>query len=120
MSSDRGLSLPYEISEDVMGSWTPCASLDRFAWVVKRRGISSSALQAVLGRAALSIWLSKTGIRVGREGVSSGPPSSDEEMLDWLVLSVESGWTPREVLLLLFPKFGSIFFNIIAGEASLV
>jgi hypothetical protein len=59
MSSAEDPSLPVHAAEDVRGSWTSCALLHRFAWAVKRCGLSSSALQAVLGRAALAVWLGK-------------------------------------------------------------
>jgi hypothetical protein len=118
MSSEGGVSLLVEIAEVVMDSWASYAALHKFAWVVERCGLSSSALQAVLARASLSLWLSKLEIRVGGEGSSSGAPSADDEISDSLVLSVESGWTPRGVLLWLFFELGGLLFGMIAGEDS--
>jgi hypothetical protein len=72
--------------------------------------LSSSALRAVIGRAALAIWLG--GLELRDFGVSldslepPGAPNVDEMMLDWIVTSVKCGWTPREVLLWIFPSLG--------------
>ncbi len=33
-------------------------------------------------------------------------------MQDWIVLSVKSGWTPKEALLWIFPSFWSLMFDI--------
>ncbi len=95
MSYEGVLSLPIENAEVVLGSWITCASLQIFAWAMKRCGLSSSALQVVPAQASLSARLSKLEIRVGGQGDSSGPLSADEETLDLLVLPVESGWTSR-------------------------
>ncbi len=46
--------------------------------------------------------------RVGGEVGSSGASSADEEMLDWVALSVENGWTPRGVLLCFPPVAGEV------------
>ncbi len=43
-------------------------------------------------------------------------PSVDEGMLDWIVLLVESGWTPKEVMLWIFTCFGGLLFDMIKGE----
>jgi len=117
LSFAGGLSLDVEVAKVVWGSWTTCASLHIFAWVVRRCGLSASALQAVLGRAALSVWLSKLEIRVGGEGDPSDAPNADEGMLYWLVLSMESAWTPREVLMWMFPCFWGILFDMIKDGA---
>jgi hypothetical protein len=96
--------------------------LHRFAWGVKR-GVfppPPPALQAIPARATLSIWVDKSKILVGGERCSLGAFSADEDMLDWLVLSVESSWTQRRVLLWLFPDFSSILFDIITSETNMV
>ena len=51
---------------------------------------------------------------MGDEAVESpDAPSADERMLDWIVASVDSGWTTREVLIWIFPSFGGLLFNMI-------
>ena len=84
-----------------------------FAWVVKRCGLSSSALHASLGRAVLAVWLRKLDLRSWGERDSPDVPSVNEGMLDWIVFSVESGWTPKEVLLWIFPSFWGLLFDLI-------
>jgi hypothetical protein len=79
--------------ETTLGSWISRLALHKFAWDVRCGGLSPSALQASPARAALFVWVGKLEIQVGGEGGSSGNSSSDEDTLDWLVLSVESGWT---------------------------
>jgi len=115
MSSAGSLSPLVDVAEVVRGSWTTCASLHKFAWDVRRCGMSSSALQVVPSRAAVSVCLSKLEIRVGEEG-SSVAPIADKGMLVWLVFWVESGWTPREVSLLILPSFGGLLFDMIKDE----
>ncbi len=70
--------------------------------------MSSSVLRAVPRRVALAIWLGGLELRdfgVGFESLESpGAPNADERMLD----SVKSGWTPREVMLWIFPSFGGV------------
>ena len=61
--------------------------------------MSSSVLQAVPGWAALAVWLGILDLCDFGEGDSPDVPSADKRMLVWIVLSVKSGWTPREVLL---------------------
>ena len=78
----EGLPLLVLVGHDVRSSWTSCASLHRFVWAVKRCGLSSSALQAVPGRAALAVWLGKLDLRSWGEEDSPGVPIADEEMLD--------------------------------------
>ena len=40
---------------------------------------------------------------------------ADEGMFDWIVLLVENGSTPREVLVWIFPKFGGLLLDLIKG-----
>jgi hypothetical protein len=82
MSSAEDPSLPAHAAEDVRGSWTSCATLHRFAWAVRRRGLSSSALQAVPGWAALAVWFGKLDLRNWGEVASPVATSADEGMLD--------------------------------------
>jgi hypothetical protein len=44
-------------------------------------------------------------------------PSADERMMDWIVSSVKSGWTPREVMLWTFPSFGGMLFYLVRDES---
>jgi hypothetical protein len=57
--------------------------------------------------------LRKLDIRVCGESSSLDVPSVDEGMLDWLVLSIRSGWTPKEILVWIFPVFGALLFDLI-------
>ena len=41
--------------------------------------------------------------------------SADDGMLDWIVSSVESGNTPREGLVWIFPSFEGHLFYLIKG-----
>ena len=83
--------------------------------------MSSSVLRVVLGRAAMAIWLGGLELRefgVGLESLESpGALNSNERMLDWIVTSVKRGWTPREVLLWVFPSFGGLLFDMIFDES---
>ena len=81
--------------------------------------MSSPVLHAVRGRAALAIrvgGLKLREFRVGAEALESpDAPNADKRMLDWIVASVKSGWTAREVLLWIFPSFGGLLFNMICN-----
>ena len=46
--------------------------------------------------------------------VSPDTPSTNERMQDWIVASVRSGWTTREVMLWIFPSFGGLLFDMIS------
>ncbi len=118
MSSASGLPLPVFVSEAGRGSWAARNSLYRLVWAVKRSCLSWSALHAIPGWAALALWLGGLDLRDFREGESPGAPTGDERMLDWIVLSVRSGWTPREVLLWIFPSFGGLLFDLAIDESS--
>ncbi len=75
--------------------------------------MSSSVLQAVLGRSAMAVWLCTLDLR---RWVGEGTPgllSADEGMFDWIVSSVENGSTPKDVLVWIFPSFGGHFFDLI-------
>ena len=65
----------------------------------------------------MAIWvggLELREFRVGAETVESpDAPNVDERMLDWIVVSVERGWTAREVLIWIFPSFEGLLFNMI-------
>ena len=71
-----------------------------------------SALHAVLGRAPLALWINGLDLRDFRESGSRVASIDDEGMLDWIVLSVRRGWTPKEVLTLIFPCFGGLLFDM--------
>ena len=83
---------------------------------MKRSCVSYSALQAVPDRPALALWIGGLDLCAFREGGSPGAPSGDERMLDWIVLSVRSGWTPMEVLLWIFPSVGGMLFDLATDE----
>ena len=82
MSFVGDLPLQALDSEAGPGSWSSSASMYRFVWAVKRRCLSYSALHAVLGRAALAMWIGGLDFRDFREGASLGTPIGDERMLD--------------------------------------
>ncbi len=58
------------------------------------------------------MWLDGMDLRDFGEGGSPGAPSCDERMMDWIVLSVKSGWTLKEVMLWIFPNFGGLLFDL--------
>ena len=117
MSSAGGVPLPILVSKGGRGSWASSNSLYQFVWAVKRSCLSCSALHAVPGWAALALWIDCLGFRDFREGGSPGAPSGDERMLDLIVLLVRSGWTPREVLLWIFPSFLGLLFDMAIDES---
>jgi len=69
------------------------------------------------GRPALALWIGGLDLRDFREGGSPGAPSGDKRMLDLIGLSMRSGWTPKEVLMWLFPSFGGLLFDLSKDEA---
>jgi hypothetical protein len=118
MSSAGGLPLPHPSVDDGRGSWSSSAALYRFVWAVKRGCLSQTALLAVPGREALALWIIGLDLREFSDSGSNVFSSGDEEMLDWVVASVRRGWTPREVLLWLFPSFGGLLYDL-ALDASI-
>jgi hypothetical protein len=82
MFSAEEPSLPVHAPEDARGSWTSCAALHRFAWAVKRCGLSSSVLHAVPGRSTLAVWLGKLDLCRWGEEVPPGVLNADEGMMD--------------------------------------
>ena len=82
-----------------------------FHFSVKRQCLSQAVLHAVPGRTALALWIRGLDLRDFRE-IDSRVTSNDEGMLDWIVLSVRRGWTPKEVLTWIFPCFGGLLFDM--------
>jgi len=112
MASASDCSLPALVSEFGPGSRASSAALYRFVWDVKRQCLSQSALHAVLGRAALALWISGLYLRDFRERGSRVASGDDEGMLERIELSVRRGWTPKEVLTWIFPCFGCLLFDM--------
>ena len=112
MTSAGDCPLPALVSEIGPRSWSSSAALYRFVWVVKHKCLSQSALHAVPGRAALVLWISGLVLRDFRECGSRVASIDDEGMLDWIMLSVRRGWTPKEVLTWIFPCFGGLLFDM--------
>ncbi len=96
--SEGSFSKRRRAEEEISGSWTSCVRLHRLAWTVKRGVLSSTTTQSNPALAALAAWVGDLKVRVGgeREGVLLC--SMDEHLLNWVMESVQSGWTPREVL----------------------
>ena len=117
MGSTGGCPVPDLVSDVGPGSWMSSAALYRFDWAVKRQRLSETALHAVLGRAALALWLSGLDLPDFGESGSCVASPGDEGMLDWIVLSVRRGWTPREVLTWIFPNFGGMLFDLALDAA---
>ena len=115
MSSATVPSLPDPAPEDARGSWASCGALRRFTWAVRRCGLSSSVLHAVPRRSALAVWLCNLDLWSWVEEVPPGVLNADDGMLDWIVSSVKSGNTPKEVLVWIFPSFEGHFFDLIKG-----
>ncbi len=118
MGSAGDCALPVPGSEVGPGFWTSCAALYRFVWAVRRQCLTEAALLAVPGRATLALWVG--GLELSEFGESGSCDSSlgDEGVLDWIVLSVRRGWTPREVLTWIFPQYGGMLFDLDLDEAS--
>ena len=97
--------------------WTSSISLHRFVWALHLDAGLGSSPRLECRRAALAVWLHKLDISVN--GSESGAPASspDEEMLDWLVVSVRSGWTPRAVMTCFFPVFRGLVVQMISDHA---
>ena len=116
MSLAGGARLQVLVLEAGRDSWASSNSFYRFVWAVKRGCLSRFALHAFPDRAALALWIRGLDLRNFREGGSPGALSGDERMLDWIVLSVRSGWTPGEVLLWIFPSFEGMLFELAIDE----
>ena len=95
-------------------AWTSSISLTRFAKAVQYGVGVGSGPRADCSRAALAVWIRKLNVSTSRVVDDSTPPSADEVMLDWLVTSVRFDWTPREVMVWLFPIFGDMLFQMIS------
>ena len=109
--------LPFTVTEVGPGSWASSAALYRFVWAVRRQCLSESVLNAVPGRAALALWIS--GLDLPEFGGSGSCVASrdDERLLDWVVLSVRRGWTPKGVLTWIFSHFGGLLFDLALDAA---
>ena len=59
------------------------------------------------------MWLGELDLRDLGEVESPDAPNADERMLDLIVLSEKSGWTPKEVMLWIFPIFLCLMFDLI-------
>ena len=77
--------------------------------------MSSSIFQAVPCWSALAVWLGKLDLCNWGEKFLPGVLSADEGMLDWIVLSVENGSTPREVMVWIVPSFVGLLIDLIKG-----
>ena len=97
--------------------WTYSIALHRFVWAVQLGVGLGNDSQLECCRAALAVWIRKVDISV--TGSKSGAPvsSADEEMLDWLVVFVRKGWTPKEFLIWFFPVFFYFLFHMISDSA---
>ena len=80
--------------------------------------MSQSALHAVTGRAALALWIGGLDLRDFKKNGSSVASPGDEGMLDWVVVSLRRGWTPKEVLTWMFPSFGGMLFEMALDASS--
>jgi hypothetical protein len=120
MSSAGDCPLPPLITVDGPGSWSSSAALYRFVWVVKRDCMSQTALHAVPDRAALALWIVGLDLRDFTESGSRVGSPGDEGMLDWIVVSVRRGWTPKEVLTRVFPSFRGLLFDMALDASSSV
>ena len=118
MSSAGDLPLPRHNAGGGPGSWSSSAALYRFVWAVKRGCLSQTALLAVPGRAALALWILGLDLREFTDSGSNVNSPGDEGVLDWIVVSVRRGWTPREVLLWMFPGFGGLLYDLALDASS--
>ena len=118
MSSAGGLPLPRHSTDGGPGSWSSSAALYRFVWAVKRGCLSQTALHAVPGRATLALWIIGLDLRDFTDSGYNVISPGDEGMLDWIMASVRRGWTPREVLLWMFPSFGGLLYDLALDASS--
>ena len=118
MSSTGGVPSPRPSLGGVPGTWSSSAALYRFVWAAKRDCLSQAALLAVLGREALASWVIGLELRDFSDVGSNVSSFGDEDMLDWVVESVRNGWTPREVLLWMFPRFGGLLYDLALDASS--
>ena len=79
-------------------AWTCAVALTRFVWAVQYGAGVGDAPRVSCSRATLAVWIRKPKAVVPRGVDGPTSPSADESMLDWLVIFVRFGWTPREVL----------------------
>jgi hypothetical protein len=112
MSSAGDCHLPHLITEDGPGAWSSSATLYRFVWVVKRGCMSQTALHAILGRAALVLWIVGLDLRDFKESGSKVGSPGEEGMLDWIVVSIRRGWTHKEVFTWMSPSFGGFLYDM--------
>jgi len=95
-------SVPFDLSAEPWtgrrGSWTSSVSLTRSVWAVQHGDVVEDGSRVSFSRAALAVWIRKLSVASPRGDEVSSSPKADEAMLDWLVISVRCGWTPREVL----------------------
>ncbi len=112
MPSDSG-GLPRGAGSGPRVPWTSSITLSRFVWAVQLGASIGSGPRLECYHAALAVFIRK--LDVSANGSESGAPASsaDEAMLDWLVVCVRSGLTPREVLVWLTSVFGDLFFQMI-------
>jgi len=110
--SSVSMSLPGGAYGERRVAWTSSISIARFMWAVQYG--SGLGPRAECDRAALAIWLRKLNLSASRAENDLSLLSADEAMLDWLVTSVRLGWTPREVLIWLFPVFGDLLFLVVS------
>ena len=119
MSSEGDCPFTHQVTEDP-GSWSSSVALYRFVWAVRRGCLSRTVLHAVPGRAALALWIVGLDLRDFTESESNVGSPGDDGMLDWIVVSVRRGWTPKEVLLWMFPTFGGLLYDLALDASSSV
>ena len=113
-------SVPFALSAESWagrrGSWTSSVSLTRVVWAVHHGDVVGDGPRGSCSRAALAVWIRKLNVASPRGDYVPSSPSADEAMLDLLVSSVRCGWTPREVLIWIFPVFGDLLFHMISDD----
>jgi len=94
-------------------SWASADSLFRFVQAAQRGSGVGSGPQSESSRATLAVWIRmKFNIVAVDSGSGALASSADEAMLYWLVVYFRSGCTHEEVLIWLFPVFGSLLFQM--------
>ena len=103
--SSEFVGLPRGAGSGPRVPWISSIALYRFVWAVQLGDGIGSDPRLECCRAALAVWIRKLEMSVNGSEGESPASSADEAMLDWLVVSVRSGWIPMEVLVWFFPFF---------------
>ena len=114
--SSNYVDLPLVAGSGPRVTWAYSIALSRFVWAVQLGAGVGSGPRVECCRAALAVWIRK--LDISASGSEGGAPASSaaEAMLDWLVVFVRSGWTPKEVMLWFCPVFWDLMYQMISDS----